>query len=142
MSDENGIKLPQTGIIGYDLGPPSPSPPSFAYSSFRDRIGNPQPRPRWGPPQLPEGHVRVELDDDYYAGAYFRDWNRSETGSPGHVFDLPQEQYDRWVAARDAYYAMQEEIEAVQEEHRVRRDSGWPEREGWVRKDRPYQVQP
>ena len=129
------------GIVAYDLEPPAAGSPHPA--PMRDQIRNPQARPRWEPPPLPGGHVRVELEDDYYAGAYFSDWTGPEAEYPTRVFDVPREQYDRWTAARDAYCAMQEEIEAVREErNRSLGMPGWPQRAGWVRKDKPYQVQP
>jgi hypothetical protein len=124
----------ETGVTAYDLEPARNLMPHV--EPLR-HPGQPSPRPRWAPPSLPDGHVRVELEDDYYAGAYFSDWAATETDRPGEVFDIPREQYDRWVAARDAYTAMQDEIEAVREEHRTRRSPGWPQREGWVRKDKP-----
>jgi hypothetical protein len=131
--------MSETGIFAYDLEPPTPPPPSAEYSPLRDFIRKPQPRPRWAPPPLPDGFARVELEDDYYTGPDFTDWSGEEHAYPARVFEIPAEQYARWKAARDAYDAMQEEISGLREERL--RTPGWAP-SGWVRKDKPYQVQP
>ena len=79
------------------------------------------------------------MEDDYYTGPEFSDWAGEETEHPGRIFDIPREQYERWMAARDAYAAMQEEITALREEWLHGAGCALP---GWVRKDKPYQVQP
>lgn len=125
--------MSETGIFAYDLEPPTPLVP--AVEPIR-HPGRPSPRPRWAPPPLPDGLVRVELDDDYYTGPGFSAWTGSETDYPTRIFDVPREQYERWASARDAYAAMQEEISALYD---GRLNAPPP---GWVRKDKPYQVQP
>ncbi len=123
----------ETGIFACDLTPPVPLLPHL--EPLR-HPGQPSPRPRWAPPPLPDGFARVELDDDYYAGPGFSEWTGSETGYPTRIFDVPREQYERWMSARDAYAAMQEEVSALYDS---RLNAPPP---GWVRKDKPYQVQP
>ena len=136
--------MSENGIFAYDLEPPTPLlstplPPLPEYSPLR-HPGTPSPRPRYAPPPLPEGFARVELDDDYYTGPEFSDWVGDEAGNPVRVFDIPREQRERWVAARDAYCAMQEEIDALR--HERSQTFGWVRASGWVRKDKPYQAQP
>jgi hypothetical protein len=125
------------GVMLYDLAP--------AYSPMWHRnaptpLRNPPPRrppqPRYIPPPLPEGHVRVALDDDDYAGPQWADWAGEDDAYPARVFDVPAEQRERWAAANAAYFAMQEEIS----EMRSARMGRVPP--GWVRKGKPYQVQP
>lgn len=103
-----------------------------AYSPMRSYP--PQPRPRYTPPPLPEGFARVELDVDYDTGERFTDWAAEDAAFPARVFDVPREQYDRWVTARDAYAAMQEEIAELRAE-RLRTPGFAPD--GWVREDKP-----
>ena len=129
--------MTEYGIFAYDLEPPAaPVPP---LEPLR-HPGQPRPRPRWAPPPLSDGFVRVELDDDYYAGAGFRAWTGSEAEYPTRIFDVPREQYERWVSVRDDYAAMQGEIDAMRED-RARWHNGVAP-PYWVRKDKPYQVQP
>jgi hypothetical protein len=136
MSDEQ--PLAETGIFIYDLEPPPKHPfLEVKPTPLRDFSKPRPPRPRWAPPPLAEGFVRVEVDDDYYAGPGFSDWTASETEYPTRIFDVPREQYERWVSARDAYAAMQEEVGAL---YGSRTNPHPPS--GWVRKDKPYQVQP
>jgi hypothetical protein len=117
-------------ILTYDMVLPL-LPAPLAAGLFRDRIANPQPQPRYVPPPLADGHVRVEIDRDYYTGEEFSEWTDADARYPARVFEVRREQYDRWVAVRAAYYAMQEEIETMREE-RSRTPGFAPE--GWVRK--------
>lgn len=137
MSDDE--QAAQTGIELYDLAPPTARGPMLpTYTELR-HPPEPRPQPRWTAPPLAEGFARVELDDDYYTGAQFSDWTGADGRYPARVFDIPREQYERWVSARDAYAAMQAEVEAMREERL--RTPGWAP-PGWVRTDKPYQVQP
>lgn len=130
--------MSETWIFTYDLEPPAPLPPAAAeYSPLRNPWRQaPRPRPRWAPPPLADGFVRVELDEDYYLGPGFSEWTGSEAEYPTRIFDIPREQYERWVSARDAYAAMQEEVGAL---YGNRLNAPPP---GWVRIDKPSQVQP
>ncbi len=98
----------------YDLGParrvevpppalvPNPSGPGVA--------------PRYVPAPQPEGTVRVILDGSAGDGepAGFRLYDDYPVlPAPYRVFDVPQEQYERWQAAKAAVAAMEEEIEAL-----------------------------
>lgn len=59
--------------------------------------------------------MRVILGDDYYIGPEWYDYTENSTPRPEEVFDIPQEQRDRWQAAIDTCEAMQEEIRALLE---------------------------
>lgn len=136
------LSVPATGILAYDLEPPSRPPPAAEFSPLRDALRNPRPpRPVYLPPPLPDGLARVKLDDDYDYGASWSDWKDGDTDHPADVWDIPAEQRDRWVKAEADYHAMQSEIEALRE---VRmREPGYPNvPPGWKRKGAPYQVQP
>ena len=125
--------MTEHGIFAYDLERPAVLlPPSEPLRN----PGTRRPRSRWAPPPLPEGFARVELDDDYYAGPGFSEWTGAEAEYPARIFDVPREQYERWVSARDAYAAMQEEVGALYDGRLNATQAGW------VRKDKPYQVQP
>jgi hypothetical protein len=122
-----------TGIVGYDL-----EMPGFRHPPLTPvRTPYPAAPPtRWAPPPLADAYVRVELDEDDDGRAYFSDWTGPDAEYPTRVFDVPREQYERWVSARDAWYAAQEEMEAVRDERAkaLHVPGSWPGREGWVRK--------
>ena len=128
--------MSEHGIFAYDLEPPAARLP---HVEPMRHPGQPSTRPRWVPPPLPDGFARVEVEDDYYTGPEFSDWTGEETEHPGRVFDIPREQYERWKAAREQYAAMQEEITALREKWLHGPGCALA---GWVRKDKPYQVQP
>lgn len=75
----------------------------------------PRVPPRWYQPgPQPEGTVRLVL----YAPAYeepgsFREYKPGEDVLSEHVFDVPIAQHERWKAAAEAFWAAQDEIEAV-----------------------------
>jgi hypothetical protein len=103
----------ETGIHACDLEPPlRPGGPAAPHFSPLRNPGTRSAAPRYVPGPLPAGMARVVLDEDYYTGPGFTDYRAGSSESPCRVFDIPQEQRDRWQAAIDAYYAMQEEIEA------------------------------
>jgi hypothetical protein len=95
------------GICAYDLTPgpaliPNPSGPGA--------------RPRYVPAPQPEGTVRVVLDDRGCNGepADFQLYDEYPVlVEPYRVFDVPQEQYERWLAAKAAFGVMEEEIESA-----------------------------
>jgi hypothetical protein len=109
-----GMSENETGIIAYDLAPPGRWPMP-RLRPLLDR-GERSPMPRYVPGPLAEGTVRVVLSS---AGAdgeppdfepYETYWTTPE---PYRVFDVPREQYERWRAAKEAFRAMEEEIEAL-----------------------------
>lgn len=110
--------MSEPGIIAYDLQPPLvPGDPGYPmtprYSPFRDR-GERSPMPRYVPLPQPEGTVRVVLETSGPNGepADFRLYDDYPTlVEPFRVFDAPAEQYERWRAAKEAFGAMEEEIE-------------------------------
>jgi hypothetical protein len=110
----------ETGIHACDLEPPlrpgETGYPLIARFTPLSKPGTASPRPRYVPGPLPAGMARVVLNEDYYTGPGFTDYHAGSSESPCRVFDIPQEQRDRWQAASDAYYAMQEEIEALIED--------------------------
>ena len=144
MSDDE--QAAQAGIELYDLAPPTALMPHFTELRLPPER---QPRPRYLVPPVPDGHVRVELGDDYYAGAVWARWHcitGDTADSPMAIFDVPAEQVARWEEAQAAYQAMQDEIEALQETRRQMQREAWQAGApalppGWVRKE-PYQVQP
>jgi hypothetical protein len=72
--------------------------------------------PRYVPGQQPEGTVRVVLESAGPDGepADFRLYDEYPVlVEPYRVFDVPREQYERWRAAKEAFAAMEEEIEAA-----------------------------
>jgi len=84
-------------------------------SPLRDR-GERSPMPRYIPLPQPEGTVRAVLDSAGCDGepADFRLYDEYPTlVEPYRVFDVPREQYERWEAARSAFQAMEDEIEAL-----------------------------
>jgi hypothetical protein len=131
--------MSENGFIAYDLEPPGePWPrPRIIWTPMGDFRKRP-PQPRYVPPPLPEGHARVALDDDYYAGPQWADWAGEDEAYPARVFDIPAEQRARWAAAIAAYAAMQDEISELRTT-RLATPAWAPD--GWVRKP-PYQVQP
>jgi len=50
--------------------------------------------------------IRVNLDDDYYQGPFFRE-------SPNGEYEVPSEQVEQWKAAEASYRKMQDEIEEL-----------------------------
>ena len=135
MSDKDEVSG-QVGIVGYDLQPPAPLYPTL--SVLAGVGGRVQSRPHWTAPPVPDGHARVELDDDYYAGAIWNHWKGTSAEYPARVFDLPAEQVARWEKALEDYAAMQEEIEVLRRDRLAK--PGWAP-EGWKRGE-GYQVQP
>lgn len=131
---EDSLPVAATGIVAYDLVPPSSLPPVPVFSPFRHPAER-QRRPRWTPPPLTDGHVRVELDEDYYAGPGWTDWNGSDADYPSRIFDIPAEIRERWLKAMDAYAAMQDEIEALLSARRAQVPPGWTQKP-------PYQARP
>jgi hypothetical protein len=109
--------MDETGIVAYDLEPPlRPGDPGYLLTPHVEPIrmpGNRTTRPRYIPGPLAEGTARVVLDEDYYAGPGFTDYREGADERPRDVFDVPQEQRDRWEAVIAAYQAMQEEIETL-----------------------------
>lgn len=96
----------------FDLEPPTrvllPRP-----SPLLDR--GPRVRPRYVPGPLAEGEARVVLTSaGYEEPADFEPYDTYPTlVEPYRVFDLPAGQVARWQAAKDAFDAMQEEVEAL-----------------------------
>lgn len=92
------------------------------------------PRPRYAPPPLPDGHVRVVLfSADYDTPAGWCEWAANDADSPWNVHDITAEQRDRWAKAQADYQAMQDEIEALMESRH--REPGWPNvPPGWQQK--------
>jgi hypothetical protein len=132
---EDGIRA--CGLEIYDLEPPGDLPPIPVCTPLRDFPRIPR-RARWVPPPLPEGHARVELDEDYYAGPGWSDWDGQDAGYPARVFDIPAAQRERWRKAMEDYAAMQEEIAALRS---ARLSAPGFAPEGWTRKA-GYQAQP
>lgn len=97
----------ETGIHACDRTPgpalvPNPSGPGVA--------------PRYVPAPQPGGTVRVVLDSAGCDGepADFCPYvTYPVLAEPYRVFDIPREQYERWQAAKAAFAAMEEEIEAL-----------------------------
>lgn len=108
----------ETGIMAYDLEPPTPVIPRVE-PLRRPLVRNPSGpgvAPRYAPGPQPEGTVRVVLDSAGPDGepADFRTYEEWPTlVEPYRVFDVPAELYERWVAAKAAFTAMEEEIEAL-----------------------------
>lgn len=105
----------ETGIIAYDLEPPGEPPPLARFSPLRERAER-GIRPRYVPGPQPQGTVRVVLDSAGPNGepAGFRTYEEYPTlVEPYRVFDVPSGQYERWAAAKAAFGAMEEEIEAL-----------------------------
>ena len=107
----------ETGIHPYGLEPPGRFPRldlKPLRAPFTDR--GPSVRPRYVPGPLAEGMMRVVLS---YSGpndepADFELYETYQTiPEPYRVFDVPQEQYERWRAAKEAFAVMEEEIEAA-----------------------------
>lgn len=79
-------------------------------------LDRPGVMPRYKPGPLAEGMVRVVLSSAGCDGEppdfepYETYWTMPE---PYRVFDIPAEQYERWVAAKAAFGAMGEEIEEL-----------------------------
>lgn len=120
-------------VIPYDLEPPTERiGEEVRFTPLRNLADG--PRPRYVPPPLPDGHVRVQLGDDYERGPEWEYWKGADTADPAEIFDVPVEQCKRWAAAEAAYEAMQEEIAALR---RTRTETP----PGWQPKA-PYQVQP
>jgi hypothetical protein len=139
MSNEgetSGDPAEAAGIELYDLKPCRDDRLIPVVSPLR-HPGRPAPRPRYAAPPVPDGHVRVKLGDDYYAGAVWRDWAAETAERPADIFDIPAGQRDRWAKALADYAAMQEEIGALRETRWRPGDQVPP---GWVAKQ-PYQVQ-
>ena len=109
-----------TGIVAYDLALPlMPGDPGYPVtpraSPLLERAER-GVRPRYVPGPQPEGTVRVVLDSAGCNGepATFRLYEAYPTlARPSEVFDVPQEQYERWEAALSAFLAMEDEIEAL-----------------------------
>ena len=79
--------------------------------------GERSPMPRYVPGPQPEGTVRVVLESSGPNGepADFRLYNDYPTlVEPYRVFDVPREQCERWRAAKEAFGAMEDEIEIRQ----------------------------
>jgi len=94
-----------------DLAPPlRPLVPRL--TKMTDRPGV---MPRYKPGPLAEGIVRVVLTPaDYENPADFTLYDEYwTTPEPYRVFDVPAEQYERWKAAKAAFSAMGEEIDAL-----------------------------
>jgi hypothetical protein len=102
-----------SGIISFDLGPPGSPGDVPLWTPFRDAAERAATRRRYAPPPLADGFVRVELEDDYYTGPGWNDWDGAEAEYPARVFDIPAGQAKRWRKARDDYAEMQAEIAAL-----------------------------
>jgi hypothetical protein len=116
--------MSENGIIAYDLEPPlmprgTGHPITPRHVPFRDR-GERSPMPRYVPLPQPEGTVRVVLESSGPDGepADFQMYDDYPTlVEPYRVFDVPAGQYERWREAKEAFGAMEEEIEALISDH-------------------------
>lgn len=105
----------ETTVAAYDLEPPSPAPLVPPVLPLLDR-GDRSPMPRYVPRPLAEGMVRVVLDSAGPDGepADFMLYDEYPAlVRPYRVFDVPAGQYERWRSAKEAFAAMQAEIEAA-----------------------------
>jgi len=100
-------------LVPYDLEPPSALPPLPHATPLRTAYGQ---NPLYEPGPLADGMARVVLHSaGYEEPAEFAPYSRDRhlLTEPYRVFDVPAEQYERWLATRAAFDAMQEEIEAT-----------------------------
>lgn len=65
--------------------------------------------------QQPE-MVRVDLDEDYYQGPFFRE-------NPNGKYKVSRGQLEQWKAAEDAYRKMQDEVSALLDKKPADRDT-------------------
>lgn len=108
MADE----LP--GLLAYDLQPPlRPLTPKVLAGV--GGFGRYTPPPRYKPQPLLPGMSRVVLMDGYETGAEWSDYRAGASVSPESVFDIPEDQRERWRQAVDACERMQDEIRLLLE---------------------------
>lgn len=101
-----------TDLKPYDLQAPDRMlVPDFQPLRYPSRE---QAAPRYKPQPLAPGMARVVLaGGGYDSETGFSDYDEAGTYAPGVVFDVPQDQRDRWSAAAGAWQQAQDEIYAM-----------------------------
>ncbi len=105
-----------TELNPYDL--PAPKKLLYpAYRPFRGPLAKYLSPPVYSPQPQPSGTVRVILFDDYYLGPLYEEYTKERKPSPGSVFDIPDDTYERWKAAEEAWMIAQEEMRTLMYPH-------------------------